>query len=570
LFSSLLSFQGWQRTWWYDRRFDYDYQCHGGLAQTNPQAQPGSLENSRMWVPDVELINNEEVLWGGSMPARLSIVYSCWNGNPSRGGCGYVWTSKPAVIRGMCKFGGLVMFPMDSLTCELEVAAWATTGNEQDIIPHNSGITWSGGPIEKHAMAGITGGSQFQDYTVDFITTRRDICLYHDSAGKTHRAAPVPTLIFEFTFVRSNYYYQIKLFIPGISLTFLAFGAFWLEPSVGERLGFGMAVILAVIMNDVVAMTMMPICDATLLMDYISLVCFLYAVGALIESCIVLNLYFRTDRTWFLAFMPPGSVTLWEDMCRTISQWRGKQPLESPPESPPLEGRAGLLRMQLYKETYFSLDRNNSGSLDMAEVHTFGQSVLSAKKGGKSVEEQLLLFDADGDGKLNFAEFTNFLECSMKNKDDIDLLTKLLRGFIRATDREFEAICEMWRTRATTIDTICRVGVPFGYFLALGIILTRTEADLQAIQGRDSIPSQWVLKSWGFVPFIILVFMYAAYCMYRCRKPGNAQKTAEAATAGGGGAGSMDEIQAGDAVAVEMEEEEEDPEEKEERENEEE
>jgi hypothetical protein len=192
---------------------------------------------------------------------------------------------------------------MDVLGCELEFSTWAATGTHHDIVvmAGRQGVSISGFN-DQHAMAGITGGSAYQDYMIKSVRARRDITIYGCCPD------PYPTLIYELEFTRSGYFYYIKLFLPSIAITFVSFLTFFLDPTTGERLGFGMAVILAVIMNDVVATSMMPVCEATVLMDYVSLICLVFAVFSLIETGLVLNLYFRADRSWLHFFSATGKL----------------------------------------------------------------------------------------------------------------------------------------------------------------------------------------------------------------------------------------------------------------------
>ena len=97
------------------------------------QAEAGSLENSLIWTPDIELYNHESAIWGhGAFGARLATVYSCWDGAPTRGGCGYVFWSRPGVVTALCKYSGLINFPNDDLSCDLEFAGWSLDGRSLD------------------------------------------------------------------------------------------------------------------------------------------------------------------------------------------------------------------------------------------------------------------------------------------------------------------------------------------------------------------------------------------------------------------------------------------------------
>ena len=143
--SSELDFSAWIRQLWVDPRLSYDYQCYGGLDYFEVQAAAGNLEQSRIWVPDIELYNNKLPIWGdGVMGSRLAVVYSCWDGAPTRGGCGEIFFSRPAVLTALCKYKGLINFPNDQLSCELEFTAWAIDGRHQDLKPRakDGGVNW--------------------------------------------------------------------------------------------------------------------------------------------------------------------------------------------------------------------------------------------------------------------------------------------------------------------------------------------------------------------------------------------------------------------------------------------
>ena len=98
------------------------------------QAEAGAADRSRVWTPDVELYNHERPIWGGtasSLGPRLAAVYAC-DGTPAgRAGCGLVWFSRPGMVSALCRFAGLRRFPLETLSCELELGAWIVDGRFQ-------------------------------------------------------------------------------------------------------------------------------------------------------------------------------------------------------------------------------------------------------------------------------------------------------------------------------------------------------------------------------------------------------------------------------------------------------
>ena len=65
-------------------------------------------------------------------------------------------------------------------------------------------------------------------------------------------------------------YYTFKLVLPSVVLTVLSFIAFFMDPDTGERLGFGITMILAMLASDITASGMMPVCNEKTFMDYLS------------------------------------------------------------------------------------------------------------------------------------------------------------------------------------------------------------------------------------------------------------------------------------------------------------
>ena len=235
-------FAAWMRQIWTDPRLSFDFQCYGGMDYIEIQAQAGS-ENNRIWVPDIEMYNMEEPML--SLGWRLAMVYSCWDGKPSRGGCGYVFWSRPGLLKALCRYSGLVDFPLDRLGCKLEIAGWAIDGRYQDIVVRNSdgGYNYQNkplGPGELTSIAGLTAGSSYQDYRIDHVSASRQVVFY-DCCPQS----PYPTLIYNLRFERSRNFYMEMLVIPQVVLVVLSFAEFVMDPETGERLGYGVTIILA-------------------------------------------------------------------------------------------------------------------------------------------------------------------------------------------------------------------------------------------------------------------------------------------------------------------------------------
>lgn len=75
-------------------------------------------------------------------------------------------------------------------------------------------------------------------------------------------------LLYEISFSRSTDYYTFKLVLPSVALTMLSFITFYMSPDTGERLGFGITMILAMLASDITASSMMPVISSMLLFCY--------------------------------------------------------------------------------------------------------------------------------------------------------------------------------------------------------------------------------------------------------------------------------------------------------------
>eukprot|EP00928_Gymnodinium_smaydae_P007322 TRINITY_DN12648_c1_g1_i1.p1 TRINITY_DN12648_c1_g1~~TRINITY_DN12648_c1_g1_i1.p1 ORF type:complete len:831 (+),score=68.78 TRINITY_DN12648_c1_g1_i1:43-2535(+) len=502
--SSLLSLQTWIRQIWTDLRLSFDFQCYGGLDAVEIQVEAGSLENSRAWVPDIELYNSEESIWTG-LGARRLILYSCWDGKPSRGGCGYVWWSRPGVIKALCKYTGLVLFPRDTLKCELEFSGWAVHGKTQDIIPRikDGGYNFPGRTDFK-SMAGITGGSSFQDYALTNISVRRDVLLYDCCADQ-----PWPALVYTVEMSRSTTFYETKLFIPAITIAALAFMPFWMSPECGERLAFGVTIILAVVMNDVTASALMPVCKERLLMDYVSLVCFLFSVIGLLESCLIVCLYHRSEATLYQAVVPHVVHDFFRSLGHATCGY--EYPKKRVPALTFGESKLALRRAQLYRFIFIALDRNCTGKVESFELDVFRQVSVGKDEMEEAVKDFTTQFRLSNENRFTFSEFMYFSENHLGlSACDVHQLEHLVHDFVHSIDRMHIGFQEGWKRWSRMVDMLAKFTLPPAYILSLATVFSQSEQDLTSIMSPSSLWEQATLVFFGFFPVVIVLCVYAA------------------------------------------------------------
>ena len=262
LSKSLLEMNAWVRASWTDPRLDWsaDYSNLTFATFSTNLESP-----ARVWSPQFELYNGAESISANSNPTR-EIVY----GYPG----GSLYWSRPGILRALCAWRGLERFPYDEIECELEFGGWDRSGLQVN-------YTLAGGePVE--LGGGSTATSAFSEYKiVGWTTSTADFfypccpnepwpvvkfkfkCAQHSTPSLViarcvfdpeHQLA----LDLDFRISRSTQYYVRALVTPVISLTTLSFAAPFLDPKGGERIGFGITAVLAMMAVNIITSQWLP------------------------------------------------------------------------------------------------------------------------------------------------------------------------------------------------------------------------------------------------------------------------------------------------------------------------
>lgn len=483
--SSTLIFSAWFRTDWTDPRLSWN-KADWDINYITLQSTPNSLEDTLVWLPDLELYNSEESI-DRSFQSKKIQVYSD----------GFVLWSRPGLLKALCKYQGLYNFPFDTLTCRLEIGAWSLDGTVQDIVARSSdgGFTWEG----EDESVSETSGSAFQDYTISAISVERKELFYPPYPE------PFPELIYSISLQRSNKFYQWKLLIPQIAMAFLSFIPYYMNPDCGERLGFGITLILATLTVDVISIDLMPVCQEKLRMDWITQVSFAFCMISLLESALVLFLYYLEYETpWeiFPRWLRPGGVKRKLAEQKTLRSFRTSNCLEQTSKAerimaeksksssgessradvvvpafdteaipPPPKGinekrfsdnvwveggnlpgsvkdepvhrslnggwvnderslinESAIMKLDLrvrnglYRTAFYTLDENYSGRLEVDEISNFGHFMLGADWTEDLTREFLEVADVDNSGALSLNEFAEFCEKALLDQQSKDLV----------------------------------------------------------------------------------------------------------------------------------------------------
>jgi hypothetical protein len=84
-------------------------------------------------------------------------------------------------------------------------------------------------------------GSSYQEYSIVGI----DLTTVHYTYPCCPDDPPWPSLLYTIDLGRAALYYTLLTVVPGALLTYLAMAVFFMSPDVGERLSYGITIILA-------------------------------------------------------------------------------------------------------------------------------------------------------------------------------------------------------------------------------------------------------------------------------------------------------------------------------------
>ena len=117
-----MSLKIWYKLQWQDGRLAWDPDLYGNVTTVYYQGKNFVGDGSEIWVPDISPYNGYVGLHDTLEPQYARVSSS-----------GLVYFSRPGTVEVMCKFSGLVAFPFDKLTCQLEFGGWLLSGGHQGI-----------------------------------------------------------------------------------------------------------------------------------------------------------------------------------------------------------------------------------------------------------------------------------------------------------------------------------------------------------------------------------------------------------------------------------------------------
>mmetsp|Transcript_27467 Transcript_27467/g.40591 ORF Transcript_27467/g.40591 Transcript_27467/m.40591 type:complete len:409 (+) Transcript_27467:1069-2295(+) len=224
-------------------------------------------EQTEIWVPEIDLLNQV----GGStqsLPSSHATVFSN----------GIVWWRRTGVLKAASNLEGISMFPFDKPNGYLEF------GGDRDPLAHR--VNYSFGVAEysngiKHKTA------KYQEYQVNVNNSNVKI------ESEVLSGYSNQIIRFNFHFERSSSYYIWMFIILYTLFTYMAFGMFFLDQQVGERLGFGTSILFVIVAEDIKITEYTPICQELLWIYQFSLGSKVFVIWHCRISCDIVPLFSR-------------------------------------------------------------------------------------------------------------------------------------------------------------------------------------------------------------------------------------------------------------------------------------
>jgi len=217
---------------------------------------------TNIWVPGFDLLNQHQGVQG--FRNKQATIYSD----------GSVKWIRTGPITAMCQYKGLAAIPFDTLGCQF---IFGGAGADANLIAYKF--------IDEENV--LTG--QFDMIYSEYLPVKTKF-----EKGYTwyYNVDHASALFYNFYFTRAQAHYVANLVLPTIILTYVSFLVFLLDMRVGERIGFGMALALVVVAQQIVTISLIPVSNQNLWIDKFISWSFYWVIFGLVQSVLIGFLYY--------------------------------------------------------------------------------------------------------------------------------------------------------------------------------------------------------------------------------------------------------------------------------------
>ncbi|XP_019638252.1 PREDICTED: neuronal acetylcholine receptor subunit alpha-10-like [Branchiostoma belcheri] len=201
----ILTVDIWLRMKWTDEFLTWNVSEYGGIETVTTRAE-------RIWRPDLFLYHNVNHEFDGWLDEVVVITSD-----------GLVDWKAPAVAMSACPVD-VSDFPFDKQRCKLQFGSWNHDGRYIDYFSKNN-------------MGDLASFIRNAEWEVPELVAKRSNPLYN--------GVPYPDVTFTIHMTRRSTFYVINMFLPCVLLAFVVGATFYLPPDCGEKISFGVAVLLS-------------------------------------------------------------------------------------------------------------------------------------------------------------------------------------------------------------------------------------------------------------------------------------------------------------------------------------
>lgn len=527
-----MSVKVWWRMKWKDDRLSWDPNEYGNITEVKFHASSYSdPETADIWLPDFTPYNAENGLMS-SFDASMAKVDN--NGN--------VFWSRPGILSVMCRFSGLVKFPQGPLSCYMEVGGWMASARTQGLIPYAPSASSPQGCSEQ-SMQELVANPSYTEYSIKSVNC--SLVEYSYPSGFAGEVWPI--MQYKIELERSTFYYWIYIIIPSIAYTLLSFSVFFMSFEVGERLGYGITLLLTTEVSKSIVASQVPSCGELLWIELFFMINIMFTMISLLESTIVLALAFNTEEYLVPPFFNPWRWEWLAELCcagkaskinpdedddEKMAAFEAKKTKKKPQDSaaanrmrtlvaegaevksaPPMpksgEGQDAFMdaagRLMFFENLFFRLDPQGIGSISTEDI----RCILAFTALDMSADDfEAALVKADSvkrDGRLDCAEFVDLCIEILWNVP-VEQLESAASNYACNVEALEKRINTQWRRIANDVDRYSRFWIPFLYLIGLAFLFsldlqdTYTEAD-------ESMQGAWQAMSIAYNSWVIPVVL---------------------------------------------------------------
>ncbi|XP_068718638.1 neuronal acetylcholine receptor subunit alpha-7-like isoform X1 [Montipora capricornis] len=245
----------WVRQYWTDSRLSWNKTEYDGISQV-------ILNPDKAWLPDVILLNSAERMTDErGAAARLVVSH---NGNVS-------WLN-PMLFTSSCEID-ITYFPLDDQTCHLKFASWSYSSEFLDVHP-------------KSDTAVLSTYVENGEWILLGVKSKRNVLTYDCCEGT------YPDVTYHLELRRRTLFYIMNFILPCVLIAVLTLLVFLLPPESGERMSFGVTVLLSFTILLLMLMAKLPATSKVIPLIAIYYACTIIEVSAAMGmACLMLRLY---------------------------------------------------------------------------------------------------------------------------------------------------------------------------------------------------------------------------------------------------------------------------------------